>query len=243
MLNNKGISLVEIMVSIAIMTFLMAALQTTLLTAQNSLNYSNTNGQLQQSNSQGLSRLSLELNSAEALMVTDSGNNDTLKFVDVSSYYFYKYYINNDNELEKQVLDASDESNVISTTAIAPNIVYFNVESYDDSAIDIKITSKKRLKGNSERCTLDDSDPNCENNPLLTDEMIKKIAFRNTCSCALRDGILDDQKIIEMTAISNAMDAYKKANGSHPTLWSELGSYFSDIDRFEQDYDINFNLN
>jgi len=50
MLNNKGISLVELMVSIAIMTFLMAAVQTTLLTAQNSLNYSNTNGQLQQSN-------------------------------------------------------------------------------------------------------------------------------------------------------------------------------------------------
>lgn len=236
MLNNKGISLVEIMVSVAIMTFLMAALQTTLLTAQNSLNYSNINGQLQQSNSQGLSRLSLELNSAEALMVTDSGSNDTLKFVDVSSYYFYKYYINGDNELEKQILDASDESVVISTSIIAPNIFYFNVENYDVSAIDIKITSKKRLRGNSERCTLDDSDPNCENNPLLTDEMIKKIAFRNTCS-------LDSQTQMDMNAISNAMETYKKVNGDYPTLWSQLGSYFSNIDGFEQAYDINFNLN
>jgi len=235
--NHKGVSLVEMMVAVAIMTFLLAGLQTTLLTAQNALDYSNTTGQLQQSVHQGLSRLALELNSAEAVMVTDSESRDTLKFVNVSSNYFYKYAVNDDDELEKQVIDASDESNVISTITIAPNIFSFDVqEPYDHSAIDVKIISKKRLKGNSEQCTLEESEPDCKNNPLLTDEMAKKITFRNNC-------YLDNQTQMEMAAIANAVEDFKEVNGSYPTRWTELGGYFSDLDKFERAYDVNFNLN
>ena len=107
-INHNGISLVEMMVAMAIISFLMMALQSTLLVSQNSWNHSNSTGQIQQSISQGLSRLVLDLNSAESLLITDGGNQDILKFLDISAYNLTQYEVIN-NQLIKQILDYTDQ--------------------------------------------------------------------------------------------------------------------------------------
>lgn len=187
--DNKGISLVELLVSLLIGSFLMMGLYVTLLVGQNSFLFADDQGQMQQSLTQGISKLSWDLGHAVSIEITDATegaggdikNKDILKFKRVSwcqddnDDCYVKYYLNED-QLMRQIrssLDVYKRENVVAT-----NIQDFDIDQFDvvDNKISLQLTSEKWVRNNV-------------NNDSSQDTMGQTMAFRNEIITAFRNGV------------------------------------------------------
>jgi len=187
LLNNKAMSFVELLVSVAIATALGAGLMVGLSVGQNSFLFADTQAQLQQSLRQSLDKIALDLNHATSINITNGGGingSDVLKFTRVSlcnsgdcqekDWTYIVYKLNNDNQLIRQILDSSE--GLVKENAVAPYVSNFQMEDLevdgDNSrilSVVIRLEAQKRIKGNEEN----------KYNPLFTGVTSQRVAFRN----------------------------------------------------------------
>lgn len=182
-MNRKGISLVEMIVVVAISSILGAGLMTTMLVAKNSRLRSDAKVQMRQSLRQVLDRTRNDLRHATSLTITEGVNDspDILKLTRVGlcqsgcAGWSVQFEIDGDNQLIRKLIDAG--ANEVSRQIIAPYISNFDISAPAVDAnnnnrivsIVVTVTSEKRLNGDAEHA----------NNPLVTDTMKQRIAFRN----------------------------------------------------------------